>query len=323
MVDEPALVEDPDPEIADEDLEIVGDLPWLYHPLRAFLLEKIVSGEIPANYKLMKPRDVWETFCDADVFEGFEHDAAFTRRLLSLRKLVEEGKQRADKDLDAFKAAKQNHPPPARNHRDEPQWNGSEAQRLLKIDIANNLHRTHWPRHLYDSKPAYKEFSLDTFRDHIYQEVQTRKYLYTLKFRAQEKQKERIEAARKKAVAAHEKQKRAADKIVRETEIQAEKDRKAIEREEARERREAEKKAAAEAKKAATLAARAAKVAAKAAEKERIATEKREAKEAAKAAKAAEKERIAAEKREARNAAKGAKAKNKSTTNKAKEDQND
>ena len=226
--------EDPDADVDDEDIQMVGEVPWLCHPLRAFLLEKIKDGKTPADYKQMKPREVWETFCDNDVFEGFECDAAFTRRLLSLRKLVAEGKKRADKDLAAFQVAKQNHPPPARNHRNEPQWNGSEAQRLLKKDIDDDVHKVLWPEDQHKSKPAHQEFSLDAFRDHMHQEVQTRKYLHTLKIRSKKKEEERIEAARKKAVAAHDKKKRQADKQARDAEKEAEKARKAIEREDAR-----------------------------------------------------------------------------------------
>lgn len=82
-----------DNDIDNEDLEIVGEVPWLYHPLRAFLLHKMMQGLIPVDYKLMKPSEVWETFCDDDAFEGFEYDTAFKRRLLSLRHLVDEGKK--------------------------------------------------------------------------------------------------------------------------------------------------------------------------------------------------------------------------------------
>jgi len=301
-------LEDPDPDIVDEDLELVGKVPWLYHPLRAFLVEKIIAGQIPINYKLMRPRDVWETFCDNDVFEGFEYDAAFTRRLLSLRKLVDEGKKRADKDLEAFNIARQNHPAPEQNHCGEPQWNGSEAQRLLKKDIDNNLHQTYWPGHLHASKPAYQEFSLDTFRDHIYQEVQTRKYLYTLKFRAKEKEKERKEKARKKALAAREKEKRDEEKAVRDAENEVEKERKAAEQEAAKQAKAAEKQTEKERKAAEREAAKQAKAAERQAEKERKAAEREVAKQAKAAKKQAEKEQAAATKKAAAKAAKEANA---------------
>ena len=59
----------------------------------------------------------------------------------------------------------------AANPNNKPRWHGSDAERLLKEDVANGKHLKMKPRFLYDSKPEYKVFSLDEFRPHIYQMV--------------------------------------------------------------------------------------------------------------------------------------------------------
>ena len=135
-----------------DELELLQEIPWEHHPLRAFLVDKLVSNDFPADYNKMGPFDVWNKYCDDDVFEGMEYDKSFQTRLLALRKQYQEGKSRAVEDLNAFETAKANHPPQPFNHRDEPQWSGSEAQRLLKIDIDNKVHLNTRPRDLYKHK---------------------------------------------------------------------------------------------------------------------------------------------------------------------------
>ena len=179
------------------DLDLLHGLPWQYHPLRAFLLERLIANDIPADHKKMGPQFVWNKYCDEPCFEGMEYDAAFRRRLLALRKQFKEGSSRAEADLAAFKIAKKNHPPSPFNHRGEPQWNGSDAQRLLVIDMDGSKHIDYKPEMLWKSRPEYQAFNLSTFRDHIYQEDQTRKYLLTLRARSIEKEKKMKEKARK------------------------------------------------------------------------------------------------------------------------------
>ncbi len=49
-------------------------------------------------------------------------------------------------------------------------WHKSEARELLKRDIGCGKHHQLWPIELYQSEAAYREFSLEVFRNHIYQE---------------------------------------------------------------------------------------------------------------------------------------------------------
>ena len=214
----------------------------------------------------MKPFDVWNKYCDHAAFEGAVYDGAFTRRLLNLRKQFQEGKSRAENDLEAFLLAKQNHPPPPFNHRGEPQWNGSEAQQMLEIDMQNGKHFELKPSDLWESRAEYQEFHLSTFRDHLHQADRTRKYLETLKLRSKQKEDKAKEKARKKDKAVKEKaaravakaaqeeerkrkaEERAAEKKRKEEEKAAEKQRKAAEKQRKAEEKAAEKKRKEEAK---------------------------------------------------------------------------
>ena len=233
---------------SDSEGGVIEGIPWLYHPLRAFLLGKLQQNDFPADYKLMAPFDVWNKYCDDDVFEGMEYDAAFRRRLLALRKQFQQDNNRANDDFEAFQIAKRNNPAPEINSKGEPQWNGSDAQRLLEIDIDNKKHKELKPEELWGSRDEYQEFFLSTFGDHIYQSVQTRKYLHTLKLRDKEKETKRKKKAAKKlkaqkvalerekvkAAKEEEKKRKAAKK-------EEEKRRKAIARAEEKQRKAAEK----------------------------------------------------------------------------------
>jgi hypothetical protein len=61
-------------------------------------------------------------------------------------------------------------------------WHKSEAKPLLEKDIDDKKHleldedtgKKVTPKHLYQSRPAYREYSLKVFRKHIYQEVDKR-----------------------------------------------------------------------------------------------------------------------------------------------------
>ena len=278
----------------DIDDEWVKGLAWEFHPLRERLLELLISNEIPTSYKEMGPKAVWDKYCGEKVFQGFNYDAAFKRRLLALRKFVAEGKSRALLDRHAFDMARRNHQAPELTSRGEPQWNGSDAQRLLKEDIASNKHIGSKPEALWWSRDEYQQFYLTTFRSHLQQEERTKKYLHTLEYRDEERKKKREEEAKERLLRTKKKKEAELEKKLREEE-------KAAERAE-KKRIAAEKAMAKEAEKAAKAAARA--------EKKRIAAEKAKAKEVEKVAKAAaraEKKRIADEKAKAKAAARQAK----------------
>jgi len=67
-----------DAAIAPEDADEVN-------PLRGFLLNLLVERKIPVKSKKMGPKVVWETYCDENEFEGWEHGDKFQKILRELR----------------------------------------------------------------------------------------------------------------------------------------------------------------------------------------------------------------------------------------------
>ena len=104
----------------------------------------------------------------------------FSSRLSSLRKTIKVANTRANDDEEAFKNYKQNHEPSEFLHKGYIQWQGSEAQELLGEDMEAGLHKRLGKKELWGSRPEYYEsFPLTAFRDKIYQEIRTAKYLHT------------------------------------------------------------------------------------------------------------------------------------------------
>jgi len=163
------------------------------HPARILILNELKDGRIPLSTKKMGPAEVYCNYAGTFEFkiEGMEYGDTFIRRLRSLRQQVKRDKGRARSDMKALMIAMKNHPAPSLNHRGEPQWNGSAAQRLLKEDIAAGKHLAVGFKpsklRLDVNRPEYRAFSVDTFRWKVQQEVRTKKYLYTLKYRSDEK----------------------------------------------------------------------------------------------------------------------------------------
>lgn len=98
------------------------------------------------------------------------------RRVRDLRLQIRADAGRAEADARALEHDRRLFPALATNHIGEPRWEGSEAQRLLRIDVKGDKHLTMKPAEFYDSREVYKSFSHEVIRSHIYQEIRLTKY---------------------------------------------------------------------------------------------------------------------------------------------------
>jgi hypothetical protein len=103
----------------------------------------------------------------------------FKRNFEALRKAMREEKDRAVRDSEGFARDKLHQGAAVRSGLDRRsgklQWNNSEAQRLLSIDVQQQAHAQLTPRQLHESRPEYKAFDSTTFRNHIYAEERRQK----------------------------------------------------------------------------------------------------------------------------------------------------
>ena len=153
-------------------------IEWGKSAAKQFLKKAFREGTISTTYKNEELIQIWNGVCkDHPAFKRIKYDyESFSRRMNSIRDDYLRKVQRCKDDLNAYKAAKNNHPTPTLNSRGEPQWNGSEAQKQLKELIANDGHIGKEPKDLWADNAVFMAYSLTSFRDHIYQEKRLLKF---------------------------------------------------------------------------------------------------------------------------------------------------
>lgn len=150
-------------------------IKWIKSLAKQVLKKAFRAEHISPTYTDAK--QVWNDHCkDHPAFKNMKYDDAFERRLGTVRDDYLKKLERSKIDQKAYTIAKENHPTPALNSRGEPQWNGSEAQRLLKELVAAGGQINKEPKVLWASQAEYKVYTLKTFRDHIYQEQRLLKF---------------------------------------------------------------------------------------------------------------------------------------------------
>jgi len=156
------------------------------------LYELVCDGTIPPATE-MKPKMVYETFCKPlPEFASVAYDG-FATRLRSARQRASKQKGRATIDNDAFQHDRQMFPAQLFDCHGEPKWAGSAAQKLLRVDIKNGKNKTTNPRLLYKTQEeCYQNYSLDTFRDRIYEEVKALKRKECMKTKAEKKAEKQL-----------------------------------------------------------------------------------------------------------------------------------
>ena len=151
------------------------DEEWKSSATREMLHDLVSNGTTPPASEI-KPREVCATHIkDHPEFAHFRKDL-FASRLLSARKRIETKQSQAAIDSEAFAHDRAMFPAPLVDIHGEKKWQGSKAQELLRVDIHNNKHIAMKPKVLYETQEeCYENYSLDTFRDRMYQEVKALK----------------------------------------------------------------------------------------------------------------------------------------------------
>lgn len=89
--------------------------------------------------------------------------------------LVKKYRGRIEKESADFLADQSNFPRKSSTHTSEPFWDTHPARKLLEADVMSGLAYKLKPNQLYKTQPAYSQFTIDTFRCHIYQEKYAQK----------------------------------------------------------------------------------------------------------------------------------------------------
>ena len=177
--DQPPPSEDDAPELP----------PWRYSEAKKQLIKDILDGTLDGK----GPGEVHE-FRPEYKERKYEN---FRTNLNNLRKALKEQRARADSDDAAL--AHDEALNLRTNSKPYPRWQGTEAERLLKLAIDNGQHIIMQPQELKNTCAEYEPYPLKVFRDHIQQELRSRtERPYWLARRA-EKEAEKAKAKAKKA----------------------------------------------------------------------------------------------------------------------------
>lgn len=186
------------------------EVEWKFSDARQIMLQALDDGVVPLEYgTTIGPRAAYDILINEGL-EDTEYNDLFTRRLRDLAGQVVGNADRANDDEHAYQNFMRNHPKRAFDSYGRPRWEGSEAERLLKEDMANGIHQNYKgnPMQFYHTRGEYQKFTLEVFRAHIDQEIRLQNYLSFLRDKEAALQEKRLKA--KEAVAA--KKKKAADK---------------------------------------------------------------------------------------------------------------
>ena len=209
---------------------------WEYSAAKRLLLGDLRSGAIPLDSESMSPQVAY-----MQRPEYVESDPEYKRwasRLRSLREHVRDRNDRAASDSAALAHDRRIHPKPAFNHRGEPRWEGSDAERYLCQDMDAGKHENMTPMELHASRKEYRDdYPLGVFRQHIYQEKRRRKFAYYLKVKQQKKIDEKKKEREKKEQKKKEREKKEQEKKMKQQEMEQ----KRKEREEEKKRKLQEK----------------------------------------------------------------------------------
>lgn len=150
--------------------------PWRNSKAQRLLQDLMMSGELRCDEGArLAPLEVWNTYCrPRQEFSGFLY-SKFPARLRAMQKRHVTNGGRAAEEAALLAHHKQHFPVSTHNHRGEPRWNGSDAERLLKLDVSAKEHELMCPQLLHGTRVEYQAYPLEVFRKHIHQEVRSQK----------------------------------------------------------------------------------------------------------------------------------------------------
>jgi hypothetical protein len=146
---------------------------WANSSTRKLLVSELTSGRIPLrSCEGFMPRDVHRSRSE---YQAIDY-ATFCSRLRYLRKSIELQKCTGCNDAVSLSQDRALYPKKARNVNGVLRWEGTDAAKLLKLDVSNGRHVGMFPRQLWATREEYKAFPKDVFASHLNQEKRTQKF---------------------------------------------------------------------------------------------------------------------------------------------------
>jgi hypothetical protein len=160
---------------------------WANSPDRALLISDLTSGRIPLqSCKGFMPRDAHRFRPE---YQAIRYDL-FCSRLRSLQKTIALQKRTGSDDAASLSRDRLIYPKNARNVNGALRWEGSQAEKSLKLDVSNSRHVELLPSQLWETREEYKAFTKKAFASHLDQEKRRRKFHNYMASKAKAKAKQ-------------------------------------------------------------------------------------------------------------------------------------
>ena len=159
-------------------------IKWKKSKARALLYRDILDGRVPLDTKDPQGNVImsYDAIYAMRPEYGLYDRAKFPTRLNTLRDIVKDLNNRKRIDQEAFENYRANHEPSLQSHKGYPEWQGSEAQRLLLGDLEEKRHVGKTYRTVWESREEYyMNFPFTPFKYKVRQEIRTAKYIFTMK----------------------------------------------------------------------------------------------------------------------------------------------
>ena len=148
---------------------------WHKSKAKELLTHDLLNRRFPMEPTIDDTEQIFQSRPEYKLYEKY-----FKENLKKLRAAISKRKMYAAIDNEALTHDRRIHPKATHNVNGRPRWEGSDGERLLKEAIDQGIvdKPGFKPKSLYESRDEWcKVFTLKEFRDHIYQEQRTRKFL--------------------------------------------------------------------------------------------------------------------------------------------------
>ena len=133
---------------------------WQHSKAKQIMVQDMLDGLVPVNEKIKDPERLYtELYLPLEEFKPFPwHKVNVPGRIKRLQATVSKLGDSLKRDLDALENDRRLHPNPTLGHNGLKLWKNSEADRLLKLDMAAGRHHSMGHKNLRLSRPEYVSF---------------------------------------------------------------------------------------------------------------------------------------------------------------------
>ena len=156
------------------------NIPWAGCQAGAIIVRDLQNGELPLTEEGMNAEDAWKFKYSA--LAPFQHVLfkQFERQLASHRLQVAKDNGKLSASWKAFEHDQALFSRRTHNRQGKLVFDVHPAKPKLREDVKNKVHKPLSPTEFRLTRPEYQEFTLDEFRDRIYQEIRLQKFYYYL-----------------------------------------------------------------------------------------------------------------------------------------------